>query len=82
MACRVGMTTDPERRRKEWQARYPSLRHWSILASGLTRTEAQKREEDEAKKRGCTQSGGGDDPDKPKARSVYYFEYEAPSAPR
>lgn len=32
MACRVGITTDPETRRKEWETAYPDLTDWRLRA--------------------------------------------------
>lgn len=75
MACRVGMTTDLTTRRAHWQSQYPNLRNWKVLATGLSREEAQKKEDAYAKAGGCVSSGGGNDPDKPKSWSVYRFEY-------
>ena len=59
MPCRVGITTDPKRRHKEWKKKIPSLRKWEILAKGLTKDRAQTLEEQEARKRGCESSKGG-----------------------
>lgn len=75
MACRVGMTTDPAARKSYWQGQHPTMRNWTILASGLSREEAQKKEDDFARFGNCTASGGGNDPDRLKAWSVYRFEY-------
>ena len=77
MACRVGITTDPEKRKRDWEREHPSLRNWRILASGLTKKEAQNLETRLAKEQGCKNHPGGrntDDPTKP--WSVYRFEYD------
>ena len=72
--CRVGMTTDPQGRRSVWRGQYPNLRHWQILASGLTYDEAQAREKSEAERLGCEYSPGGRK-NNLSNWSVYYFEY-------
>ena len=58
MACRVGMSTDPDERIRYWKEKEGHT-YSTILASGLTYDEALAREEKEAKDRGCRQSGGG-----------------------
>ena len=70
MACRVGMSTDPEKRIKYWKDKEGHT-HSKILASGLTYDEALKREEEEALARGCCQSGRG--PRVPGEWSVYHI---------
>ena len=39
MACLVGITTDPDRRYREWKRRYPHLR-WEILETCVSKAEA------------------------------------------
>lgn len=73
MSCRVGITTDVARRKREWQNKYPGMYGWAVLARGLTRTAAQERENQEAKARGCISSGGGRDAGG--SWSVYFFRY-------
>lgn len=63
MACQVGITTDPDRRKEEWKREYPYLRDWTIIAKYLTKSAAQARENEEAERRGCASSPGGDDPE-------------------
>ena len=58
MACRVGMSTNPQERIEYW-AQLEGHTHYQILAEGLTYDEAHVRERAEAQARGCTQSGGG-----------------------
>lgn len=58
MACRVGMSTDPEERIRYWKDKEGHT-GGEILASGLTYDEAQEREEEEAEDRGCRQDAGG-----------------------
>lgn len=60
MACRVGMSTDPQERIQYWM-REEGHTHWEILASGLTYSAAQKREKREAENRGCRYHPGGID---------------------
>ena len=72
MKCRVGITTDVARRKNEHKAKYPTLKNWNILASGLTRKQAQDLEDKEAAK-GCDASAGGRDAGG--SWSVYKFNY-------
>lgn len=58
MGCRVGMSTTPEERINDWK-REEGHTHGEILARGLTYEEAQRREEVEARNRGCTRHPGG-----------------------
>ena len=76
MACRVGITTDPERRKKEWQQKHPDLRNWIILGTHSTKSAAQAQENAEAKRRGCVSNPGGAGPEYA-VWHVYYFEYTA-----
>ena len=74
MACRVGMTTDVEARKKSWKSEYKSLRNWQVLKSGLSREAAQKEETRIAKKYGCTSSPGGAKSATPfDLYSIYHF---------
>lgn len=45
MSCRIGITTDPERRKSEHQRDYPSLRNWMILSTHTTKSAAQTAED-------------------------------------
>lgn len=59
MACRVGITTDPNRRKREWETQYPTLRNWMIMGQYNTKSEAQKRENEVALLYGCVSAPGG-----------------------
>ena len=74
MACRVGITTNPERRKKEWQQEYPHLWDWTIIAKYGTKSAAQARENQEAKRRGCASSPGGGGPEVA-TWHVYFFRH-------
>lgn len=58
MSCRVGMSTNPLERIQYW---FDEEGHtdFQILASGLTYEDALAVEEQEARRLGCTHSGGG-----------------------
>ena len=58
MGCRVGMSTDPEERIAHWKAKEGHT-GGKVLARGLDYDEAQRREEQEAKRCGCVQCPGG-----------------------
>ena len=68
------MTTDPDRREKDWQRKYPGLRNWTILGQYSSKSAAQKRESLEARRLGCASSPGGDGPEAA-TWHVYYFQY-------
>ena len=74
MACRVGITTDPVRRKQDWQRQYPRLRNWRILSTHNSKSAAQQRESQEARNRGCTAHPGGEGPERA-TWYVYYFEH-------
>ena len=75
MACRVGITTDPERRRQEWESK-ANVQNWQIVGQGLTRQQAQNRENEIARQQGCEASPGGNDPDNGSASwYVYRFDF-------
>ena len=74
MACRVGITTDPDRRRREWELEYPNLRDWQVIGTHLSKTAAQAQETVEAARRGCAASAGGDGPEVA-TWYVYYFDH-------
>lgn len=73
MACRVGITTDPESRKAYWKSVHPSLYGWTILGTYSTRAAAQARENAEAAAGSCAASPGG--ADAPGPWYVYKFSY-------
>ena len=73
MGCRVGISTNPEQRKKDWENEYEGFSDWQILAGPLSRDEAQKKEDEIAKERGCEAHHGGDEPDVNTGWFVYYF---------
>ena len=58
MACRVGMSTDPETRIAHWK-RVEGYTRSRILASKLSYDQALTRELREANARGCKRAPGG-----------------------
>lgn len=73
MACRVGITTDPERREQEWRNKYPRLRNWGVAGPYRTREKAQQAENRLADRHGCRSHQGGRDARGP--WYVYKFHY-------
>ena len=59
MACRIGITTNPQPRIDYWKRQEGHTRS-RILAKNLTYDAAQARETREAAKRGCRSAPGGD----------------------
>ena len=76
MPCRVGMTIDPELRKREWETEHPDLHNWRILSTHPTKTAAQQAEHQKAHLRGCVSHAGGVGPERA-LWSVYYFEYDS-----
>ena len=74
MACRVGITSRPNRRRSEWRQKHPRLRRWKLQGPYPTKTKAQAREDALAKQLGCVAHHGGAGQERAKWY-VYYFEY-------
>ena len=74
MACRIGITTNPERRKREWKMRHQNLRNWKIIANGLSYSLAQQKEKKYAQRDGCIANPGGPNNGK-RNWSVYYFNY-------
>lgn len=60
MACRVGMSTDPQERIDYWK-REEGHTHSEILANGLSYSAAQRREREEAERLRCRHHPGGVD---------------------
>ena len=61
MPCRVGITTDRERRRADWERKVVGLSDWRILDSYRSRERAQEHEDRYALSKGCHASPGGAD---------------------
>jgi len=73
MACKVGITTDPKRRKKEWQQKYPSLHNWKTHGQFDTKTKAQQAENEFAQSHGCEAHPGGGGKERAKWH-LYSFE--------
>ena len=73
MPCRVGITTDPEKRKSTWKNKVIGFRGFRIVKECLTRKEAQEIERQYAEKHGCIQHGGGRNAQPPWI--VYRFSY-------
>lgn len=59
MACRIGISTNPQARIDYWKTQEGHTRS-QILATNLTYSAAQSRETREAASRGCRSAPGGD----------------------
>ena len=73
MRKRVGISHDPEERKKYWKRKFSSLRSWRIVKSGLTYKEAQSIETKYIEKDYKGHLGGGKKYGK--IYSVYIFSY-------
>ena len=73
MPKRVGITTDIDRRKQEWKRKFPNLHSWRVVASSLTKQQAQDKE-DEYIRMGYEGHPGGRD-DQGSLWSVYTFEH-------
>ena len=76
MSCRIGITADLERRKKEWQREYPTWKRWTILEKHSTKAEAQAAETRLAKHHGCQAYRGGREPEFTDLWYVYRFEFD------
>ena len=74
MACRVGITTDWQKRRRDWKRKHPSLKKWDVLRECDSKSEVQKWENWYANEKNCVAHPGGDGPEVA-TWYVYYFEY-------
>lgn len=74
MACIVGMTTNPDRRKKERKEEYPNLYDWRIMGTYGTKSEAQREENRIARRHGCDSGRGGAGPERA-TWHVYKFKY-------
>ncbi|MEQ8336476.1 MAG: hypothetical protein RIA62_03975 [Cyclobacteriaceae bacterium] len=73
MPCRVGITTDPAKRKSYWESQVIGLKNWKILASYNAKSKALEHEKRYAERYGCKLSLGG--VDGKGSWSVYRFEY-------
>lgn len=73
MPCRVGITTNPDRRKKEWRKQVIGFGNWKILERCNSREKAQASEDKYAKELGCEAHHGGEEA--PGIWSVYYFKF-------
>ena len=73
MPCRVGITSDPARRRSEWESSVVGFRNWRIIGTHQTREQAQQHEEQYARQHGCQASNGGHNTKGP--WHEYHFDY-------
>lgn len=73
MPCRVGITTDPAKRKAYWESQVVGLKNWKILASYNAKSKAQEHEKRYADRYGCKLSLGG--VDGRGSWSVYRFDY-------
>ncbi|MCK4347806.1 MAG: hypothetical protein KAW47_04235 [Thermoplasmatales archaeon] len=73
MHCRVGITTNPDRRRDEWQDKVIGFRNWKIVNQFDNRDAAQAFENQYAREHGCEAHPGGDEASG--IWHVYYFEF-------
>lgn len=60
MACRIGITTNPEARRRYWESQHPVGFGWEILRWCSSKSEAQGWETHFAALYGCEAHPGGD----------------------
>lgn len=76
MACRVGITTDPNARMAAWRAQHPDLYNWQILKTHASKSTAQAAEIRIAQANKCVYGVGGDGPEIA-TWYVYSFNYMA-----
>ena len=74
MACRIGITADPDERKRFWKGKYRKFDKWEILSTHRSKSAAQAAETKLAEKHGCTAHGGGAGSEKA-TWYVYKFKY-------
>ena len=74
MAGRIGITTNPARRRAEWASLYPGMHNWQILEVHGSKSAAQRREHILAAQYGYYSAAGGDGQERD-TWYVYMFRY-------
>ena len=79
--CRIGITTRPDERYKEWKRYYEKqgkkIISWTILSKHFIRNYAQQMETKIAKEQNCVSSSGGRNPKIALWWFVYKLEYES-----
>ena len=73
MPCRVGITTNPQLRRSQWESKVYGLTNWRIIGTHNNRADAQAQESRYAARYGCLSSPGGKNARGP--WYVYRFDY-------
>ena len=78
VSCRIGITMDLERRKKEWERKYLKeekvIKKWTVLSTHQSKSLAQEVETREAKKQNCEAYPGGRGSEKA-TWYVYKIEY-------
>ena len=81
MPCRVGITTNPQQRRVQWEGRVVGLKNWRTHGSHLSKEDAQDEEDrlvydcnSNGSRGTCHGRAGGGDP-KGQGWTVYSFDY-------
>ena len=59
MPCRIGITTDPQGRKRQWEAQHPNLSGWDVLRVCNSKADAQNWENHLAQQHGCVAEPGG-----------------------
>ena len=73
MPCRVGITTDPKRRKQEWEEKVYGLSNWELSGPYSSREAAQNEENKLKAKYNCEGAPGEKDADDD--WHVYMFNY-------
>ena len=83
MPCRVGITSDPETRKKYWEGRVNGFKNWQTHGVHAKKADAQAEEDTRvsncntyANRGTCHGKAGGGDPDK-SPWTVYSFDYSS-----
>ena len=74
MACRIGITTNLQRREAYWLTQYPRMYNFREIARFSSKEEAQAAETMLAREQGCVAEPGGQDSPS-LVWSVYRFDY-------
>ena len=78
ISCRIGITMDVERRKKEWERKYLKegkvIKNWTVISIHQSKSLAQEVETRSAKKQNCEAHPGGRGSEKA-TWYVYKIEY-------
>lgn len=74
MLCKIGITTNPDKKLKYWQKKHSRVVNWNILETCETKSQARAKELQWAHRRRC-ETVPADKGDENATWHIYRFEY-------